>query len=429
MDIHEDTTLLEFLDSRNTKESTKEIYIRRIVVYCKFIGKTPTELIEEAEKEEEKRIRMRNRKIKRYFINYIKHMKEERKSPNYVSAMMTTIRSFYSSMEIELPNVSCNIKETEQLVTTNDIPSKKHIRKALKYSNIKYRAIILLMMSSGMGNSEIRNLTLKDYLESLKITNYDLSNTDELLNAFKSREKEIPTWSIRRIKTGMPYVTFSSPESVKAINDYIDERYEKGKDFKTIDDYLFENLGNKMKKRTLIANFSRLNDLCGFGKFKRQRFFRSHALRKYFASTIKNNGMDNLTSEWLIGHKINSITDAYIKPDIYRMKKDYLDVLPHLSLEEIEIKTVHSPEYKELLDKNIVLVEQIDSMSERYEEKLAEIEKELEFTKKHQGRIQYKLDKIDFQNIGETQYKSELLADNIDNKRNGRNKPKTKDTE
>lgn len=366
MNISDDPTLIDFLDSRNTKKSTKEVYTKRIRIYSNFIGKTPTELIEEAEEEEEERIRMRNRKIKRYFIDFIKHMKEGDKSPNYISSMMTTIRSFYSSMEIELPKVSSNIKETEQLVTINDIPTKEHIRKALKHSNIKYRAIILLMMSSGMGSSEIRNLTLKDYLDSLKITKYDLSDVGELTKKLKQREKEIPTWSIRRFKTGMPYVTFSSPESVKAINDYIDHRYEKGRTFKDIDDYLFENNGVQMRKKSMVANFARINDLCGFGFFKRQRFFRSHALRKFFASTLKNNGIDNLTSEWLIGHKINIITDAYIKPDIYRMKKDYLDVLPHLSLEEVETKTVHSPEYQDLLEKN-------EDLSQKYEDVEAQL--------------------------------------------------------
>lgn len=336
----------------------------------------PSELIEEAEMEEEQRIRMRNRQIKRYLIDFIKYLKKENRSPNYINSMLSTIRSFYSSMEIELPHVTCNIKEPEQLITINDIPTKKHIRIALKHSNIKYRAIILLMMSSGMGSSEIRHLTLKDYLQSLKITDYNLSNIRELNYKLKENENEIPTWSIRRYKTNMPYVTFSSPESVKAINDYIDERYEKGKKFKSINDCLFESRGKHLGKNIIVAYFSRLNDLCGFGFYKRQRFFKAHTLRKFFATTLKNNGMDNLTSEWLIGHKINSITNAYIKPDIYRLKKDYLDILPFLSLEKIGTKTVESDEYKELKKQY-----QDDSKSKDEEIKKLKAEKDEEMSK------------------------------------------------
>ena len=373
-ELKKDPSLIDFLDSRDIREPTKISYINRLNEYCKFTGKMPSELIEEAEIEEEERIRMRNRQIKRYLIDFIKYLKKENRSPNYINSMLSTIRSFYSSMEIELPHVTCNIKEPDQLVTINDIPTKKHIRIALKHSNIKYRAIILLMMSSGMGSSEIRHLTLNDYLQSLKITDYDLSNKDEFTKKLKENENEIPTWSIRRYKTNMPYVTFSSPESVKAINDYIDERYEKGKKFKSINDCLFESRGKHIGKIIIVAYFSRLNDLCGFGFSKRQRFFKAHALRKFFATTLKNNGMDNLTSEWLIGHKINSITNAYIKPDIYRLKKDYLDILPFLSLEKIGTKTVESDEYKELKNQY-----EIDSKAK--EEEMAKMKRELNLVK------------------------------------------------
>ena len=384
-ELKKDPSLIDFLDSRDIREPTKISYINRLNEYCKFTGKMPSELIEEAEIEEEERIRMRNRQIKRYLIDFIKYLKKENRSPNYINSMLSTIRSFYSSMEIELPHVTCNIKEPEQLVTINDIPTKKHIRIALKHSNIKYRAIILLMMSSGMGSSEIRHLTLNDYLQSLKITDYELSNIKELTNKLKENENEIPTWSIRRYKTNMPYVTFSSPESVKAINDYIDERYEKGKKFKSINDCLFESRGKHIGKIIIVAYFSRLNDLCGFGFSKRQRFFKAHALRKFFATTLKNNGMDNLTSEWLIGHKINSITNAYIKPDIYRLKKDYLDILPFLSLEKIGTKTVESDEYKELkeqyLNDSKAKEEEIQKLKAEKDEEMAEMRRELNLVK------------------------------------------------
>jgi len=381
-ELREDSSLIDFLDSRDTREQTKETYIKRLNEYCKFTGKMPSELIEEAEEEEEERIRMRNRKIKRYLIDFTKYLKQENRSPNYIRSMLSTIRSFYSSMEIELPHVTCNIKEPDQLVTINDIPTKKHIRMALKHSNIKYRAIILLMISSGMGSSEIRHLTLKDYLNSLKITDYRLSNIDELADKLKENEMEIPTWSIRRYKTDMPYVTFSSPESVKAINDYIDERYEKGRKFKSIEDCLFESRGTHIGRNILVAYFSRLNDLCGFGFSKRQRFFKAHALRKFFATTLKNNGMDHLTSEWLIGHKIKSITNAYIKPDIYRMKKDYLDILPFLSLEEIKPKTVESDEFKKIMEQyendSKAKEEEIKNLKAEKDEEMALMNKRLE---------------------------------------------------
>ncbi len=130
--------------------------------------------------------------------------------------------SFKSDIKIGLKNTK-KPNQRESLI----IPTKDHIRRALKHANVKYQAIILLMSSSGMGSSDIRHLTIKDYLDSLEITKYDLSDEGGLIQLLRENESRIPTWTMRRLKTGMHYETFSSPESVQAINDYIAERIEK----------------------------------------------------------------------------------------------------------------------------------------------------------------------------------------------------------
>jgi len=115
------------------------------------------------------------------------------------------------------------------------------------------------MMNSGMSSSEIRTLTLKDYLDSHKIRKYDLFNFEETIK--KLQEKEIPTWTIRRIKTRMPYITFSSPEANKAINDYLEDRNEK-RPITDIDDYLFLSVNHKIKPVIFTHYFTLLAKFC-----------------------------------------------------------------------------------------------------------------------------------------------------------------------
>ena len=198
------------------------------------------------------------------------------------------------------------------------------------------------MMSSGMGSSEIRELKIQDLITAFKLTENEALDIDELLQ----KRNEIGTWSIRRYKTGMPYITFNSPESTNAIIDYLEDKSEKYEIKK--ENYLFDHHSKKMKTRGFTTYFARLNDTCGFGYLGRQRFFRSHGLRKYFASTLKNNGMDTVDAEWLLGHKLPAVTGAYIKPDIYRLKKDYMDILPELCLEDMKTVTLESDEVKGL---------------------------------------------------------------------------------
>ena len=351
MNIQNDPHLIEFLQNLNIRKTTQEIYIKRLKVYCEFTGKTPTQLIEEAEEDEESRIRMKNRRIKKDIMNYLIYLREQNRSPNYITSLIATIKSFYSEYDIELPRIKCNLKQEEQLITTEDIITKKHIQKVLKYCNTKFKAVILLMMSSGMGASEIRHLTFNDFMTSQGITIKESFDIDEILEKLDKKGNEIGTWSIRRFKTNMPYVTFNSPESTAAIIDYLHYRTEHrspNKHIKKANDFLFEARGNQMSLRGIMAYFERLNDRCNFGYLGRQRFFRSHGIRKFFASTLKNHGMDTVDAEWLIGHKLHPVTGTYIKPDIYRLKKEYMDILPYLSLSSVETVTIESDDVKEL---------------------------------------------------------------------------------
>ena len=351
--IREDHHVKEFLNSRQIRQSTKRQYILRITSYCKFTGKTPTQLIEEAEAEEDNHIRMKNRKIKKYFIGYVNYLIEQKKSPNFIKSSMTTIRSFYNEYEIELPRNRTKTNKKRKIVTTDDIVGKKHILKSLEHCNLKYKAIILLMSSSGMGRSEIVNLKYKDFLNA--ISEYyapsDLFNIYEISeNLQKNKQDIIGIWQIKRYKTDMPYITFSSPESMQVIIYYLLERFKKNKPVISVDDWLFESNGSQIKDSSFTDYFMRINDACDFGYIGSQRFFTSHKLRKYFASTLNKKNIPELTTHWLLGHSIDSITDAYFKLDVNALKEQYKSVVEDLSIENVVVREITTKEYDNLLE-------------------------------------------------------------------------------
>ena len=302
---------------------------------------------------------MRERQIKLDLLDYTEYMNSQNYSPLYVKKTITEIRTFYREFEIELPK-TVPIRNDEQiLITTDNMMNKDHIKKALGFANLKYKAIILLMSSSGMGAAEVTHLTFKDFLKSLalEIGEKELINIGELdtLLTKKSEYELIPTWKIKRYKTRMPYFTFSSPESTHAIINYLHQRDYKGTYPKRQDDILFMNYNdgkyNLIKNNILGTEFRRINDKCGFGSQGRLRFFRSHNLRKFFATTLQKNGLQQIITDWLLGHKLNPVTGAYFKPDILAVKKEYMKALPDLSLEKTEIKDIHSREYEDILDR------------------------------------------------------------------------------
>ena len=104
------------------------------------------------------------------------------------------------------------------------IPSREDIKKVLPHVDLKHKAIILLMSSSGMGSAEVRNLRYKDFLKAMLeyldpkkelfakyvITEEDIKVDEDtadiifdVLSITKKLRKKgniIPTWRIKRTK-------------------------------------------------------------------------------------------------------------------------------------------------------------------------------------------------------------------------------------
>ncbi len=197
-----------------------------------------------------------------------------------------------------------------------DIPTKNDIRKALTHANIKYQSIILLMVSSGMRSSDIRALKYGDFLISLqdyiKLPKTGFIPIDVLIKMLEENEIEniIPTWKVTAIKTNTPFVTFSTPESLEILLEFLKTEPPENSDKPLFPSQRLHK--QALSPRGFIEYFQQLNKKCEFGRPNRQDKFRSHALRKYFATTLAKKGVQQLTIDWLLAHSIDKITDAIL---------------------------------------------------------------------------------------------------------------------
>ena len=252
-----------------------------------------------------------------------------------------------------------------------------HIREIIKICGLRDTAIILLMLSSGMGGAEIRHLTYNDFLKSIEeyldLDDEDKLNINKVAHQIRGLEEEITpigTWKIRRYKTGMPYITFNSPESVLSIIDYLLERDLKNKGIKILDDPLFVSSHKKqISKQGFVFIFRRINDSAGLGfaKDKNRRFFTSHMPRKIFTSTLYSQGVDKTRVDWFLGHKIPAITESYFKTNVKDLKKSYMEIVEHITLQKIKIKTIKTQEYDQLLRDSREKAGKIEAMEKRME--------------------------------------------------------------
>jgi integrase len=254
--------------------------------------------------------------------------------------------------------------------TIEDIPSKKDIEIALKHSNIKYNSIITLMSSSGMRMSDVTALSYEHLLISLqdytKLPKSIYLPIDVLIDLV-GKNKElllVPTWKFTSIKTNSPSITFSTPESLTYLFDYL-----KLKPPETLDTPLFRS--NKFPTKSIsrsgfLRYFYELNKRCGFGKVGSQSKFRSHSLRKYFTTTLYHANINKLTIDWLLSHTVDSVTESYFKSSIPKLKEEYIKVIPDLSIQDTQVHDIKSPEFIQLTNDNKDLRERVKKLEREF---------------------------------------------------------------
>lgn len=368
-EIREDDAVKEWLDNYES-ENTINGYLGGMKKYCNMIGKTPTELIDEAIEESGQIIPKRKYlKYLKKFYTFLKKGGDGQKalSEKSVNFYMNSIISFYQYHEIEIPNPK-KVKVKSPKTKNGDVPTVEQIRDVLEAATPMIRAYILAATSSGLSVSDICNLKIKD-----------IQNVDE---------NDITTLKLKRQKTDVDFYTFFSPEATKAIRQYISVRNGKGtlhgaraKNWQikhrinSDEDFLFvkENIRGKKyfelleKKKFKEAekfrkmtpyNFEdafrylskRLSMETGKGEYNT---IRTHNFRKYFITTMTDLGMGIMDVHFLAGKEPPAGFAPYHKPDGFRdnaileWKDRYFDCLNSLMFKE-RVTDVTRDKYKKL---------------------------------------------------------------------------------
>lgn len=352
MDISKDAKLLQWFANSDLAEATQRVYSMYMKLFCECVGKAPSELISDAIIEIKAGKLPSERKELEHFANYKICLKNKGMSPKAQSLAITCVRSFYKAYDIQLSASITKIKKPMPLRQNMNFLSKEDIKKLItNCHSLRDRAIILCMATSGMARQEIINLRIHDIV-------FDDNN--------------IGTVSVRRQKSQTDYTTFISPEAVQALKNYFEERGRLDKlKIKGQNDFVFVTYDNatRIDKTTFGKLFRTLAAQLGYQNGDYQIKSKSHALRKFFASTLENSGMPKNKIDFMLGHTQNSSDLAYFRYDIEKLKEMYKIYLPYLTFEkEIVIKSLDTEDAKrleELEEKNKSMQDTINDLSER----------------------------------------------------------------
>lgn len=358
----DDPLIIDWIDTLNPAINTKKLYLQAIQNFTDWSGKTPEDLLIEAEDEIKSGKLMRQRKIKSYLIGFRKHLQDRKLSDLSIRSKMTGVRSFYKTFDIEIPTIQ-RIGKAKPLEENKAIPEKEDLQDVLKVCDPLEKAVLLIGVSSGLASNEIRNLKISDFKEG-----YD-------------PETGITTLDLRRKKVNCDFVTFLSPEASRAVWDYLAYRERKPKYMnhkrvsqlakqKIINDdgYLFiiRNVPDEFLKKQddelrklrestvtkiyrIISEKAQKNTPAGFWNI-----IRSHNIRKYFNSAMLNAGADSFFVEYCMGHALDSTREAYFRASPEKLREQYKKYIPYLTIQK-ELDISESPEYQLIKKENRVL--------------------------------------------------------------------------
>ncbi|MDY0386082.1 MAG: tyrosine-type recombinase/integrase [Methanolobus sp.] len=364
-----DATMMKFKIRLRPSNSYWRKCIHSMGFFTEFTGKTPKELYDEADEEEEARVRLSKRKIVdllanyKYYLNYEYKIKDGKTlAPKSIHTYYGCVESFYKYLGIELPK--CVMREDYPVPTDENTQLAKidDVRRVLDKCDTRDRAMLLCGVSSSLGAAELSKLKLQTFYDGL----------DE--------ETQITAIRIRREKTrskSREYVTFFSPEATRAVLAYLklrdtptnsnkQEYINTSLKQKTMpNSYLFiaqnipkeylENGDEELRRFTSSAigqRFRKLSNHAALDTKDGYNIIRSHNMRKIFANTLKLNGCNNTLVEFMMGHKIPRTENAYFissqdivsQESINIMRKEYSKFTSYLIVQK-DLAIAENPEF------------------------------------------------------------------------------------
>lgn len=344
--------LKTFFKQRNSSKNTQINYTRSVRYYETLTQHTLEECLEICENEERNNISWRNSTTRQWILAYREWCYENYNVSTaqlYLTVIITIYRHFEYTIP-PLPYYSTKHSKRTPPINYQDLPDRQILSECLQVASPLVRAIILFMSSSGMSRIDVLNLTINDYLQA---TSSYHDHQDSVKYAIKDMMDQdiIPTFQLRRQKTGQDYITFCSHEACKSINSYLLTRTEILHRSKP----LF-----KIHERYINMVFERLNGYFQLGKVGNYNRLRPHMLRKYHASQLAEAGMNTDHINLLQGRRIPGVAhESYIRVNPESLKEEYIEALPYLVIEDVN---KYKTESQQLREENKELKEREDKL-------------------------------------------------------------------
>jgi integrase len=212
------------------------------------------------------------------------------------------------------------------------IPTMEEIHKIVEHSDVRGKALTLVLCSSSIREGAIENLTVRN-LKPVRVGANEPDGTKQT--------RTLGRLTVYEGDVSDEYITFITPEAYDAVQSYLDWRREHGETITEnsplfrdkfdplVTAYLTYDGGKpeepkRMTGAMIGAYYNRLFYECGFRTSpKRRHEFTVHGFRKWFKTRCENAGVKPIITELLMGHSVG-ISDSYYRPTDNDLLEEYM---------------------------------------------------------------------------------------------------------
>lgn len=296
-----------WLRKSGSKQSATN-YFWHLSRFCHWTKISPDDVLNKTREELEELVQL--------YLDEIRRRSVQRGSTaRYVNTSLACLKTFFrlngfnreNNLELRLQgyNVPPRTRSRPEYVPTLG----ESCRMAERAGSIRNRAIIYTLLSTGLRNTAIRALIVRDVIKELEAGQKNL-----LVKVEPEWNKRIPG----ACKNSIPYYTFTSAQAAEAIREMLERRKEIF-GFIRDDEPLFISMGSQRSRRIPLSSRELQEIVKNAAKeagIKEWTHVTPHSLRKVFESVLRSpmkdgDRMDSKDQEFLIGHILPGTQDPY----------------------------------------------------------------------------------------------------------------------
>jgi integrase len=256
--------------------------------------------------------------IQELVIKYARSLRDDpvkKNSRGTVNARISAIFYFFDNNEIELNKRKIRRYYPADESVNDDRPyTSEEIQQILSVCDLRSRAMILLMASTGVRIGSLHSMRIGDLIQARSSEGFRLY---KIFVYARTRDK---------------YYTFTTAEAAKTIDEYLEYRVRCGEQLKdesplirkgfNKQDPFTINIPRFLSAGGVTRSFDEIIKRSGL-KTKSRQVMRSHAFRKGFKSIAEQSGMKSINVEMLLGHDIG-VSGHYYRPNESDLLEDYM---------------------------------------------------------------------------------------------------------